>query len=52
MFYGCISLKSVDIYSFEFDSSSTDISYMFYNCKILETIKMPSFGSYFGISNM
>ena len=52
MFYGCNSLKSIDIHSFEFDSSSTDISYMFYNCKILETINMPSFGSDFGISNM
>ena len=37
MFYGCSSLKSIDLYSFN-TSKVTNMSHMFCNCSSLESI--------------
>ena len=53
MFSNCISLTTIDLGNFEIKSGSKiDLSYTFYNCQNLETIKFPSSSNSFGISNM
>ena len=44
MFYGCISLKFIDLSSFN-TQNVTDISYMFYGCSSLKSINLFSFNT-------
>ena len=50
MFYGCISLKFIDLSSFN-TQNVTDISYMFYGCSSLKSINLSSFNTQ-NVNNM
>ena len=50
MFYGCSSLKSVDLFNFDF-SMIDDMRYMFYECSSLTSLDLINIDT-FQVTNM